>query len=205
VRTISSSLAALVVAVVTAQAPAAVITFEGFAPPGGLVNINPGNPYTEAGYTLTPTDANSAVFDANDTNAIMFGNHSSWFGFASDNTITLTNNASVPFNLTSLLLGPNNSTLPQTDITLVGHVHGGGTLTVTYSNLATATLESPNWSNLDNVIFNTDNSAGLDNITVTAAAAVPEPSMMVLSSFGGLGFVAIAALRRRIQKRKRAA
>ena len=40
---------------------AAVLTFEGFAPPGGLVNVSPTTPYHEAGYTLTPLNAASAA------------------------------------------------------------------------------------------------------------------------------------------------
>jgi len=50
--------------VLTVHSKADVVTFEGLAPKGGAVNINPTLPYTEDGFTLTPSDTESAVFDA---------------------------------------------------------------------------------------------------------------------------------------------
>jgi hypothetical protein len=84
------------------SAKATELFFEGFAPAGGLVNVSPGSPYTESGFTLTPSSSESAVFDA-EGNALP-GDPTSWFGFAAGNTITLTGPA--PFDLNSLLVGP---------------------------------------------------------------------------------------------------
>jgi hypothetical protein len=70
------------------QLPAAtIITFEVIAPPGQVLNVNPSAPYSESGFTLTPSKAESAVFDA----AVggFPGDTTSWFGFAGFNTITL--------------------------------------------------------------------------------------------------------------------
>ena len=126
-RTIRFGLAsALLLFVAAGRAQGDVITFENFAPPGGVVNVNPASPYSEAGFRLTPTNAGSAVFDA----AAVFdmpGNTTDFFGFAEGNIITLTNVAGVPFNLSSLLLGPTTlAASPSVTITLVGNFAGGG-------------------------------------------------------------------------------
>src|SRR5690242_562419 len=121
------------------SSPATVLTFEGFAPAGSLVNVNPTAPYEEAGYTLTPLNGNSAVFDAGASSKFP-GDNTSWFGFAGGNTITLT--GPVPFDLNSALLGPSTIGSSIINLTVVGHVFGGGTLTVTFNGLTTATLET---------------------------------------------------------------
>src|SRR5262249_49985054 len=115
-----------VLTVLAGVAPAQIISFEGFAPPGGLVNINPTLPSIEAGYQFLPLNASSAVFDSA-AMATMTGNPSDWFGFAGGNTITLTRLSGPPFSLTSLLAGPSSIGLGNpTTLSLVGNVVGGG-------------------------------------------------------------------------------
>jgi hypothetical protein len=61
-------------------ASAATITFEGFASPGDqVINVNPGSPYSEAGFTLMPTNDESAVFDS--TTGAYPGDTTDFFGF----------------------------------------------------------------------------------------------------------------------------
>jgi len=48
-RTIRFGLAsALLLFIAAGRAQGEVITFENFAPPGGVVNVNPASPYSEA-------------------------------------------------------------------------------------------------------------------------------------------------------------
>src|SRR3954453_11630461 len=84
------------------SATATVITFEGFAPRGSLLNVSPTTPYLEAGFRFTPADANSAVFDALSTTTFP-GDSTSWFGFAGANLITMTGPG--PFDFGSFLAG----------------------------------------------------------------------------------------------------
>jgi len=103
----------------------AILTFENFAPSGSLVNINPQFPYTEQGFTLTPLNANSAVFDSAAV-AKFPGDNTDWFGFAPGNTITLT--GPIPFSLDSVLIGPSTIGIGIVNFTITGNVVGGGVL-----------------------------------------------------------------------------
>jgi uncharacterized membrane protein YuzA (DUF378 family) len=172
----------------SSSANAVTIGFENFAPVGQLVNVAPETPYTEAGYTITPTDNQSAVFDSAATNT-MIGNFTDWFGFGETNTPMLTLTGPGPFDLVSAMVGPSTiaSAIPIS-ITITGNIFGSGTpLTSTFNNLTSATIATLNWSNLISVDFVATDDAGLDNITV-----VPEPSATLLM---GLGLAALGCRR----------
>ena len=170
----------------------AILTFENFAPSGSLVNINPQFPYTEQGFTLTPLNANSAVFDSAAV-AKFPGDNTDWFGFAPGNTITLT--GPIPFSLDSVLIGPSTIGIGIVNFTITGNVVGGGVLTATFNNLTTATAEFVGFTNLNSVMFSTTSDAGLDNVAITA---VPEPrSLSLFAAASALLVLSIRASRRR--------
>jgi hypothetical protein len=130
------------------NAQATTIGFEGVAPAGGLVNVNPAAPYTEAGFTFTPTNGSSAVFDSAAV-ADFPGDATDWFGFMENNIITMSGPSS--FNLDSMLMGASTLASGPTSITVLGHLSAGGTLSLTFLNLSVATLETFNWSGLSSV------------------------------------------------------
>jgi len=185
------SLSIVLVTLPVTGASALTITFENVAPAGGLVNVNVVAPYTEAGFTLTPTNLNSAVFDS--AAIVDFpGDTTDFFGFGETNLITLSGSA--PFILNSLLIGPITvSSTPTVSMTLLGTLAGGGTLTTTFAGLSTATLETLDWANLTSVRFNATDDSALDNIVVNQ---VPEPSSLML-----LGLAALTVGARRFCRR----
>ena len=157
---------------------AAVIDFENFAPVGNLVNINPQFPYAEKGFTLTPSNSASAVFDPLAISKFP-GDNTAWFGFAAGNTITLTGPS--PFDLDGALIGPSTIGSGITSLMIIGHVVDGSLLNVTFSNLTTATQELIGFDNLVSATFFATTDSGMDNISVTL---VPEPVSLFLIGFG---------------------
>jgi hypothetical protein len=186
---IHNVLSLVVLATIAFPANAIVIEFEEFAAPGALTNINPSLTYMEDGFTITPTNDSSAVFDSAASSS-MIGNNSDWFGFAESNNPSLTlTAASNSFNLNSVVLGPSTiaASVPI-DVTVTANFFAGGSASITYSNLSTATLVSPGFSRVASVNFLATDDAGLDNIDVHI---VPESATASLASAGLLGFVAV--------------
>jgi hypothetical protein len=110
-------------------------------------------------------------------------------------TLTLTSSSN-PFALKSILLGPSTiaSSVPI-GITLTAYFIAGGSTSIRYSNLSTATLVSPNFSNLARVQFLATNDAALDNIEVEI---VPEPATALFCAMGLLGLIAVRHPRARV-------
>lgn len=186
--------AAFCIILVSASAAQAVtLTFENFAPAGGVVNINPTSPYTESGFTISVTNPLAAVVDSA-APPDMAGNLTDFFGFDTSNTATLTFTGGT-FDLASLLIGTYAlGSPPPSDMVIVGMLAGGGTLTATFTGLTTATAANLNWVGLQSVRFNNTSASspsagGLDDIVVTPSAAVPEVESLTLLVLGLFGVV----------------
>jgi hypothetical protein len=170
------------------KSEAAIITFEDFAPPRLSVNINPQVPYSEQGFTLTPSNSSSAVFNTANTFPTLPGDNTDWFGFNESNIITLT--GPVPFDLESALMGPSTLAVGSVTFTITGQVVGGGLLSVRFNSLTTATSQVIGFRNLVNVAFSATDDAGLDNISLTA---VPEPAAFLLVASAAMSFLSVRA------------
>jgi len=162
-----------------------VVQFEDFAPPGGLVNVAPETPYSEAGFTFMPDNADSAIFDAAE-GAGFPGDPTSWFGFAAGNTITVTGEG--PFELDSILVGPSTLGSGTTTVTFTGDIFGGGTpLTATFSDLETATLETFEWGGLADFTISATTDSAIDNVTSGTGTPEPASALLLLGTAGLLG------------------
>ena len=177
----------LVLSAGASEAVGQVMTFEGFAPPGGVVNVNPTTPYSEAGFTLTPSNSSSAVFDAAAAVDMPGNSNSSFFGWQGGNIITLTKSGGGTFALQSILLGPSTIAAGSTSIALQGFLGGGGSVTLSPPSLSTATLAAPGWTNLTSVQFSATTDSAMDNVTI------PAPAGLAVLGLGGL----LSARRRR--------
>jgi len=185
-------------ALVTASADAALITFEGYAPNNGAVGLPPD--YTASGYTLSFTGYEGTtgvvVFGAG-TPAGMIGNSTANLAWNTSfgSSITLTGPAS--FDLLSVDLGgyvqaPGDK---HTNITLTGHLFAGGTISTTFANLLGGTTETVNWTGLQSVVFTGTYYGTMDNI-VTGDASAPEPGTMLLLG-AGIGTLVLVRRRRK--------
>jgi len=158
------------------------VIFEGFAPAGDSMNVGTAGPYLEAGFSFNPSNVQSAVFDAAAPTDMPGNSGSSFFGWEEGNVITMERTDALPFSLAGLLIGPSTLASGPATITLDAFFNGGGVATLAFTDLATATLVSPNWVNLIRVEFRTTDDAAMDNLTVPSPSAA---AMLCVAALAG--------------------
>lgn len=194
-------LAAVVLAFLTVDARAAVITFEG--------HPNSGNPTEyQDGYTFTFAASGWGIFtDARDPTWVHNGTTRLVLADGSPGSVAMSQTNSNPFSLQSFDAATMFTGRSGT-INITGNISGGGTL---LASVNVGDTFSPfvlvGFNNLSSVVFAESvsgawpNTPGLslDNLTVDApGSSVPEPALagMVALSLGALGL-----MRRRKQPR----
>ena len=185
IKTLKAACVGLILSVSgLANAGLIAVDFEGVT--SSIMNISPGSPYTEEGFTFTPISNQSAIFDSSEQT--MIGNSTDFFGFDSANIISLTYISGI-FNLDSLLLGPfSYQTIPEIDVSITGFYSGGGAVAVTYSDISTATTANLGWNNLVRVDFSANDMGAIDNLNLsTSSTSVPEPTTLAIFALGIMG------------------
>ncbi len=179
-------------------AHATLIDFEDVS---GSTNVSPSTPYSAFGFTLTPLNSASGVFQNE-----MPGDSTFTFDFQGEdgvpggpflNPITLTGRGD--FDLTSFIAGRTYfapTKFPMLDLTVTGYFADGTSQMQTFTGLTDATLETLNWTYLTSGVFTGSTDAGIDNLSVAGdpASATPEPGSLALVLMAGAA--ALVSLRR---------
>ena len=171
--------------VLSISAEAVVLTFG-----SNLDLIAPTPVYTEQGFVITASNTIAGLLPPQ-------GSFSSiYYGYQTSPGANLTIQSSNlgSFDLKSMDIGlVGFSAQLSTDITIVGDLAAGGTISANFNGVSTVQNVILNWSGLTKVTFTGTNDPGFDNIDVTA---VPESSSTAL-----LGLSVISVVFRRLRKK----
>ena len=161
-------------------ANAATLTF-------GDSQVFPAAGYTESGFVVTATSSSNAIF-APGIDGI-FSSH--FLTFDAPNTaITISSASSEVFSFTSTDLGLSftSGAVASADVTFLGTLATGGTVSQTFFNVTTLQNVQLNWDGLTSLTVSGTADPGLDNM-VFNGSAVPEPSSALLLGLGAFGLV----------------
>jgi hypothetical protein len=151
------------------------------------------------GFTFTPSQFTK--FDVLGTQEARFAGEIAMFNNENTGTTTLTRDGGATFSVESIdvanILGPGANS-----ITFHGAVHGGGTVTESFSfdsfgHLTTLSLDN-DFENLDSLSFdeNGNPSFQFTDLVVDADNAVPEPAGLAVLGGGLIGLMLIRRCRR---------
>jgi hypothetical protein len=188
--------AAAVLALATSSSMAAVITFDSLAKDSDKLAVV-GN-YEEAGFSV-----NGPLATIGSQFAGAYAGSASLFLANPGNVATLAKVDGGTFSLKAIDLSPLAPSWygGGASVTFTGNVHGGGTLSQTFtvgSALGFGTFAFSGFDQLDSVTWvQVASYHQFDNIVVDAPAAVPEPASLALF---GVALAGIAALRRKASK-----
>ena len=159
-------------------ANAATLTF-------GDSQVFPASGYTESGFVVTSSGEGNAILSGG-----VFSSH--FFAFdAPSTTVTISSVINEVFSFTSTDLGLSftaGSTSPI-DVTFLGTLAAGGTVSQTFFNVTALQNVELNWVGLTSLTISGTNDPGLDNMVFNGSGAVPEPSSALLIGLGALGLV----------------
>jgi hypothetical protein len=162
---------------------AAVLTF------GNTQSTTPPSPYFEEGFVVSTNTVAEGILDPAGS---VFSSHYFSFQASSLAAATIQTSTLGSFNLTSMDIGIGEfASASSTNITLVGILAAGGTLSATFNGVTAVQNIVLNWNDITKVTITGSVDPGFDNIVVSA---VPEPSSSFLL---GLGVMSMLAHRKR--------
>ncbi len=211
-RAIQLAVACVAVLVATAgRSEAGIITFEAYAQAGAGADLY-ASPFDVDGYRFT---GNLVVNDyiIFQTGSVHFSGSTALLPFSNE-THTFRRIDGAAFSLNSFDYSePQLAPLsPARTVTFTGNFVGGGTIIQAVTSdgvIGSQNAVFTGFSNLSSVVFEyetgSDSGFQLDNINVTsAAAAIPDPSTIVMFGIGA-GVMGLVSIRRRRREQKQAA
>ncbi len=151
----------------------------------GNTQLFPASGYTESGFVVTATNSSNAIFDPQG----IFSSHFLTFD-APNTTVTISSALNEVFSFTSTDLGLSHTSggAAFADVTFLGTLAAGGTVSQTFFNVTALQNVELNWAGLTSLTVSGTADPGLDNMILNGSS-VPEPSSALLIGLSAFGLV----------------